>query len=203
MVARLVRFGMRRPAAPKRPVVGVTEVSAIACCLVPVPGVQLAISCGCRPVCVVLPTAPDTGHALAFLCEPVSLLSAQITLIGAFDEDRDAGIGLDRLHLAQDGVPVALTPVGFLVAPVGSAISLVGLPVPPVCLPFAPIGLAVAPIRLPVTLVQRQVSRSAGIALVRGVVALSSRLVARLGGLLPLRGGLVSQVRVVLSPLRR
>jgi hypothetical protein len=136
-------------------------------------------------------------------CEPVSSLSAQITLIGAFDQDLDAGIGLDRLHLAQDTVPVVLTLVGLLVAPVGSPVSEIGLPVTPIRLPVTPIGLPVAPIGLPVTSVRCHVALSGGVALVRGVVALSGRLVARLRGTLALSRRLVAPVRTLPTSLRR
>lgn len=190
---------------PKRLVVGIAEVGAIACRLVPVPGAQLAITCGCCTVCVVLPagSAAATSQALALFCEPVSSLSAQVTLIGAFDQDLYTGIGLDRLHLAQDRVPVAFALVGFLVALVGSAIPVIRLSVPATRLPVTPVGLPVAPVRLSVTSVRRHVPLSASLALLRLVVSLGGRLVARLGGTLALGRGLVAQVRTLPASLGR
>ncbi|HEU5455886.1 MAG TPA: hypothetical protein VFU85_09400 [Nocardioides sp.] len=190
---------------PKRLAVGIAEVGAIARRLVPVPGAQLPITCGCCPVCVVLPagSAAATSQALALLGEAVSSLSAQIALIGAFDQDLDTGIGLDRLHLAQDRVPVELALVGFLVTLVGSAIPEIRLPVTAIRLPVTPVGLPVASVRLAVTSVRRHVPLSASLALVRLVVSLGGRLVAHLGGKLALRRGLVALVRTVPALLRR
>ena len=190
---------------PKRLVVGIAEVGAIARRLVPVPGAQLPITCGCCPVCVVLParSAAATSQALALLGEAVSSLSAQIALIGAFDQDLDAGIGLDRLHLAQDRVPVEFALVGFLVALVGSAILEIRLPVTAIRLPVTPVGLPVAPVCLAVTSVRRHVPLSASLALVRVEVSLGGRLVARLRGTLALGGRLVAQVRTLSASLGR
>ena len=131
------------------------------------------------------------------------MLGAQITLIGAFDQNIDAGLGFDRVHRAQYRVPVALTFVGFLVAPVGSPISAIDPPVAPIRPPVTPIDPPVTPISLPVAPVRRQVPHSTGIAVISGVVALTGRLVARLPGMLSLRRDFAVQVRRQVATLRR
>lgn len=131
------------------------------------------------------------------------MLGAHVTLIGALDEDIDAGVGLDGIHRAQHRVPVALTLVGFLVAPVGSAVSAIDPPVSPVSPPVTPIDTSVSPIGLAVAPVRRQVPHSTSIALVSRVVALTGRPVTRLTGNLPFRRDVAVQVRGLIAPLRR
>jgi len=198
----LLLFAVRRPVPPKGPVVGVTEVGAIAGGLIPVPSAQLAIPgvqrpSGSRFLAVVL----QVRGLLAALGLPVSLLGAQVTLLRPFDEDLDAGIGLDGVHLAQDGFLVALPLVGFLVAAIGSTVPLVGLPVPPVGLPVPPVCLPVAPVGFPVPPVLRQVPFSAGIAPVGSIGALRRSPIALLGGSLSLRRSLAAKFGTIPASL--
>ena len=130
------------------------------------------------------------------------MLGAIIALIGAFNEDLNAGIGLDGIHLVHDRVLVALTLVGFLLAPVGSAISAIDPAVTPVDPAVAPIDPAVTPISVPVAPVRHQVPRSARIALVGGVVPLTGRPVTRLTGKLSLSRDVAVQVRSQVAALR-
>jgi hypothetical protein len=190
-------------------VVGVAEIGAIAGGPVSVPRAQLAVPGGQRTIrsCFLAPL-PHVSGPLALLGLPVSLLGAQITLLRTFDEDRDAGIGLDEIQLSQDRVPVALTLVGFLVAPISSAISLMGLAVTSIgfavtSIGFAvtSIGFAVTSIGLPVTQFGSQVLLPAGTADRSGVVAHARSPVACIAGLLSLRRGMVTQIRSPLAPL--
>ena len=194
-------FGLRGPRRPTRLLVGVAEVGAIACRLVPVLGALFAVAYGGRTVLVRVPGV--AAQAVAQIGEPVSLLGAKVTLIGTFNQNIDAGIGLDGIHRAQHRVPVALTLVGFLVASVGSAVTPIDPPVTPIGSPVTPIDSPVTPIGLSVAPVRRQVPQSTSIAVVSGVVALTGRPVARLTGNLPVRRDVAVQVRGLIAPLRR
>ena len=175
-----VLFGLRCLGWPTRLLVGVAEVGAITCRFVAVLGAKVSISRGGRTVGAGFFTvvAPDTGEAVAFLGQPVSLLCAQVTLVGAFDEDLDVGVGLDGVHLGQDRVLIALALVGLCLAPVGYPFSLIGLPVTSFGLPVPQVCLAVSPIGFPIPAVRRRVPLSRGVALLRGVVTLVGRPVS-------------------------
>src|SRR3712207_9123604 len=88
----------------------------------------MSISRGGCTVCAGLHAvfAPNTSEAVAFLGLTVSLLGAQIPLIGAFDQDLDIGVGLDCVHLIQDRVLISLTLVDLFLATVRSEERRVG-----------------------------------------------------------------------------
>jgi hypothetical protein len=177
-------------------IVGVAEVGAIACGLIPVTGGQLAVTSAGKPARSFAAGILQVGQGLAILGAPVPLLGAQITLLRPFDQDLDPGIGLDGIHLPQQRLRVALLLVGFPVTPVGSVVSPIGPPV-------AAIGLPVAAIGLPVTPVRRQVPLSADLALVGGVVPLTGGPVSRIAGMLSLRSGVVAEFLSMRASLSR
>lgn len=204
LVVRLFRpgCGLPGPAAPTRPVVGVTEVGSVAGRLVAVARGQLAVTCGGL---LLAPAFLGFGvrATLAPLGAPVPLLRPVITLVGTLDQEGDAGIVLDVLELSENGVLVTLALVGLRVAPVGSTVSLIGFPVAPVGFPVAPVGLAVTSVGVPVTPIGRQVPLSAGIAFVGGIGPQGRGPVPLLGGSLSLSCGLVAKVRAVPASLRQ
>lgn len=154
-------------------------------------------------MCLLAAIAPQISHAVAILGEPVSMLGAQITFIGAFHDALDSGIASDGVLLVVDRVLVTLTLVPFLLATVGSAFSVMGLQVTPIGSPVTPIGSPVTLIGVPVATVRRQVPLSAGIALAGGLVALIGRPAVCLGGAMSLRRDVAVQVRSDIASLGR
>ena len=183
--------------------VGIAEVVAITRGQVSVLGAHFAVTCGQPPVRAgFLAITPRISQVVAFLGAPVTLFSASIPLIGAFDEGLDSDIALDRIHLVQDRVLGPLTSVSGLLAPVGSAITAIDPPVTAVDPPVTAVDPPVTPVGVPIAPVRCQVPTPASIAFVGGVVTLTGRPVTRLTGKLSLRRRAAVLVRSQVASLR-
>lgn len=166
------------------PAVGLAQIRAIGRGAVPILGAACAIPCRRRPVGIAPLTLTGSRPCppIALRGTPVALLSTLIALICPFDQNLDAGIGGDGVHLPQNRVLVTLILIGGPLVSVGHLFTPVRLPVSTVGRLLTPVRLAVTSVGLPVTPVRGQVALTLTVTLVGGAIALVGRVIPPMPG---------------------